>query len=240
MNFDLYTEGLSLVLHVNVLLLLLLGTVAGMVVGAMPGLSPTMAIAVLSPLTFQLDLVPALALLIGVYCGGMYGGSIGAILLNIPGHAGAVITAIEGYPMRLREGPASAPGARRHRVVPGRTVQRRVPGCPRAADRGRGPRVHVRRVLLDRALRAPPRELRGAGEQAEGRSSPASSGSSSASSGPTRSSGSRGSPSAAPSSGTGSRSCRSSSASSGSPACSPRSSGDAREPRSRSWRGLPG
>lgn len=106
MDFDLYTAGLGQVLHISVLLLLLLGTVSGLVIGALPGLSPTMAIAVLSPLTFQLDLVPALALLIGVYCGGMYGGSIGAILLNIPGHAGAVVTAIEGYPMRLREGPA--------------------------------------------------------------------------------------------------------------------------------------
>ncbi|MBE0585722.1 MAG: tripartite tricarboxylate transporter permease, partial [Desulfofustis sp.] len=77
----------------------ILGTVAGILVGGMPGLTATMAVALLIPVTFSLEPLTGLILMGGVYCGAMYGGSIPAILLRTPGTPAAVATAMEGYPM---------------------------------------------------------------------------------------------------------------------------------------------
>jgi putative tricarboxylic transport membrane protein len=75
---------------------------AGIYVGAIPGLSVTMAASILISFTFKWDVNEALALIAGVYMGGVYGGSRTAILLNIPGAPSAIATAIEGYPMAKR------------------------------------------------------------------------------------------------------------------------------------------
>ena len=75
------------------------GTCAGIYVGAIPGLSVTMAVSILISFTFSWDVYPALALMIGIYMGGVYGGSRTAILLNIPGAPAAIATALDGYPM---------------------------------------------------------------------------------------------------------------------------------------------
>lgn len=64
--------------------LVALGTFAGVYVGAIPGLSVTMAVSILISFTFSWDVYPAIALMIGIYMGGVYGGSRTAILLNIP------------------------------------------------------------------------------------------------------------------------------------------------------------
>ncbi len=99
-------EYLSIVLAPASLLAIVVGTVAGIVIGAMPGLTATMAVALLVPFTYTMDPVLGLMLLGGIYCGAMYGGSIPAILLNTPGTPAAVATAIEGYPMsRAGRGP---------------------------------------------------------------------------------------------------------------------------------------
>ncbi|MGE4296776.1 MAG: tripartite tricarboxylate transporter permease [Desulfovibrionaceae bacterium] len=76
-----------------------LGTVSGVVVGGMPGLTATMAVALLIPVTYALEPLTGLILMGGVYCGAMYGGSIPAILLHTPGTPAAAATAIEGYPL---------------------------------------------------------------------------------------------------------------------------------------------
>lgn len=76
-----------------------IGVVAGIVVGAMPGLSATMAISVLVPFTFGLEPLVALGLMAGIYNGAMYGGAIPAVLLRIPGTPAAVATTFDGYPM---------------------------------------------------------------------------------------------------------------------------------------------
>lgn len=76
-----------------------IGVVAGIVVGALPGLSATMAISVLVPFTFGLDPLVALGLMAGIYNGAMYGGAIPAVLLRIPGTPAAVATSFDGYPM---------------------------------------------------------------------------------------------------------------------------------------------
>lgn len=62
----------------------IVATFAGIVIGAIPGLSATMAVAILIPFTYKMGTIASLAMLLGVYCGAVYGGSISAILLNIP------------------------------------------------------------------------------------------------------------------------------------------------------------
>ena len=79
-----------------------IGTFAGIYVGAIPGLSVTMATSILISFTFKWDVNEALALISGIFFGGVYGGSRTAILLNIPGAPSAIATAIEGYPLAKR------------------------------------------------------------------------------------------------------------------------------------------
>ncbi|MBT51928.1 MAG: C4-dicarboxylate ABC transporter permease [Mameliella sp.] len=78
---------------------ILLGTLIGMFIGAMPGLSATMAIALLLPLTFSFRPETGLAMLAALYLGAMYGGSIAAILLRTPGTPAAAATVIDGFPL---------------------------------------------------------------------------------------------------------------------------------------------
>lgn len=86
----------------TVWLCLLVGVLGGLFVGAMPGLSATMGVALLVPFTFGLPIMPALALLIGVYCGAIYGGSITAILVRTPGTPASAATIFDGYPLAQR------------------------------------------------------------------------------------------------------------------------------------------
>jgi len=79
-----------------------IGTLAGIYVGAIPGLSVTMATSILISFTFKWPVNEALALIAGVFVGGVYGGSRTAILLNIPGAPSTIATALEGYPMAKR------------------------------------------------------------------------------------------------------------------------------------------
>ena len=94
----------------QLLLLVGLGTFAGVYVGAIPGLSVTMAVSILISFTFSWDVLPAISLMIGIYMGGVYGGSRTAILLNIPGAPSAIATAMDGYPMAKRGEAGTAIG----------------------------------------------------------------------------------------------------------------------------------
>ena len=85
-----------------VLGLIVAGTVAGVIIGALPGLSSSMGVALLLPFSLYLDPVPAIALLSALYCAGTFGGSITAVLINAPGAPPAVATAFDGYPMALK------------------------------------------------------------------------------------------------------------------------------------------
>lgn len=86
-------------LNFQLLLLVAAGTFAGIYIGAIPGLSVTMAVSLLISFTFSWSTHEALALMIGIYCGGVYGGSRSAILLNIPGAPAAIATSFDGYPL---------------------------------------------------------------------------------------------------------------------------------------------
>lgn len=80
-------------------LLIPIGTIIGIIFGAIPGMTATMAVAVCLPLTYSLNLTEGLALLLGLYVGGISGGLVPAILLNIPGTPSSITTTFDGYPM---------------------------------------------------------------------------------------------------------------------------------------------
>ena len=97
-----FLQLITVVTHPELLLLVGLGTFLGIYIGAIPGLSVTMAVSILISFTFSWDVYPAIALMVGIYMGGVYGGSRTAILLNIPGAPSAIATAMDGYPMAQR------------------------------------------------------------------------------------------------------------------------------------------
>jgi len=82
--------------------LALVGVVAGTIVGSLPGLTATMAVAVLIPITFSMPPASALILMGAIYTGAIYGGAYSAVLLNTPGTPSAIATTFDGYPMAKR------------------------------------------------------------------------------------------------------------------------------------------
>ena len=90
------------VMHPNMVGLVLFGTFVGIIVGALPGLSATLGVAILLPVTYYLSPIEGMLFLLGIYTGGIYGGSIAAILLNIPGCPASLMTTLDGYPMAKR------------------------------------------------------------------------------------------------------------------------------------------
>ena len=87
-----------------------IGTCAGVYVGAIPGLSGTMAVSLLVSFTFGWETHMALAIMIGVFVGAVFGGSRSAILLNIPGAPAAVATALDGYQLAKKGRAGEAMG----------------------------------------------------------------------------------------------------------------------------------
>lgn len=95
-------EGLSLIVEPYNILLIFGGVLIGVLVGALPGLSSPMAVALLLPFSITLEPIPAIAMMSALYCAGTFGGSITAILINAPGAPPALATALDGYPMAKR------------------------------------------------------------------------------------------------------------------------------------------
>ena len=81
------------------LLVILVGTLIGIVVGGLPGLGSVVGLTICLPFTFTMEAGPAIFLLLAVYCGSVFGGSISAILINTPGTPQAAATTLDGYPM---------------------------------------------------------------------------------------------------------------------------------------------
>ncbi|RPI73573.1 MAG: hypothetical protein EHM38_00070 [Geobacteraceae bacterium] len=92
-------QGFLLILAMDKLLAMLAGTIVGYFIGAMPGLTPSIGIALMVPFTFGMDPVVSMVMLVSLYMSAEYGGGITAILLNAPGTAAAAATAFDGYPM---------------------------------------------------------------------------------------------------------------------------------------------
>ena len=94
--------GLEMLLRWDVGLALLVGSIGGVVIGAIPGVGPAVAIAILLPATFSLEPIVGLTMLLGIYGSSMYGGAIPAVLINTPGTAVNALTSYDGYPMTQR------------------------------------------------------------------------------------------------------------------------------------------
>src|SRR5512145_2468247 len=106
--FELLGAGIADVLQWKYLLPLALGTLAGIVGGALPGVTITMTIILVLPFTFGLDPLQGLAAMTGVYVGGSAGGLITACLIGIPGTPSAIATTFDGFPMARKGQPGRA------------------------------------------------------------------------------------------------------------------------------------
>ncbi len=106
-------HGLGVAIQPGNLLFAGIGVLLGTLVGILPGISPSLTVALLLPVTFKLDPTGSIIMFAGIYFGGMYGSSTTAILLNTPGEAASIATAIEGHKMARagRGGPALATAA---------------------------------------------------------------------------------------------------------------------------------
>ncbi|HEU4661903.1 MAG TPA: tripartite tricarboxylate transporter permease [Pseudolabrys sp.] len=98
-HYELLFTHIGTVLHFEYFIPILIGTIAGVIGGALPGVTITMTVIVVLPFTFGLDPLQGLAAMIGVYVGGSAGGSITASLIGIPGTPSAVATTFDGFPM---------------------------------------------------------------------------------------------------------------------------------------------
>lgn len=109
-NLPQVLDGFAVVLEPMNLLFCLVGVVIGMFIGVLPGLGPTATISILLPITYAMDPIPAIIMLAGIYYGSIYGGTVTAVLLKLPGDASSVVTSIDGYEMakKGRGGPALA------------------------------------------------------------------------------------------------------------------------------------
>lgn len=105
MDFAPVIDGFGVVLAPENLLYCLIGVVVGMLVGVLPGLGPAATIAILLPLTFNVEPVTAIIMLAGIFYGAQYGGTITSVLLRLPGEASSVVTVFDGYAL-ARQGKA--------------------------------------------------------------------------------------------------------------------------------------
>lgn len=99
---DAFLAGLATLGRPDVILALLVGSVGGVIIGAIPGVGPAVAIAVLLPATFSMEPIVGLTMLLGIYGSAMYGGAIPAVLINTPGTPVNALSTYDGYPMTLR------------------------------------------------------------------------------------------------------------------------------------------
>jgi len=97
--FENFIKSLIVLFNLEIFISINIGVFVGIIFGAIPGLTGILGIVLLLPLTFDMSPTSALLMLLGIYCGGCYGGSISAILLGIPGTNEATATMLDGYPM---------------------------------------------------------------------------------------------------------------------------------------------
>lgn len=108
MDLDTILAGFRDAMTFYNLMFVFCGVVLGQIVGAMPGIGPIMTMAIAIPFTFVLNPLPAIGFLIGINKGGLVGGAIPAILLNVPGTPDAAATALDGYPLAQKGQPVKA------------------------------------------------------------------------------------------------------------------------------------
>ncbi|OLO27864.1 hypothetical protein BTR23_18810 [Alkalihalophilus pseudofirmus] len=99
LDYGAISNAFQLLSSFNVLFFIFLGLIVGVILGAIPGISGTLGIALMLPLTYHMAPIDAIMFLSAIFTGSVYAGGVTAIMLNIPGAPGAVATTIEGYPM---------------------------------------------------------------------------------------------------------------------------------------------
>jgi putative tricarboxylic transport membrane protein len=100
--------GLGAAFSLAIFPVLIFGVLGGIILGALPGLTATMGVAILLPFTFGMEATAAMVMLIGVYIGGIFGGSISAILLKTPGTPASAATVLDGYSLTQKGEAARA------------------------------------------------------------------------------------------------------------------------------------
>ncbi|MEX2540560.1 MAG: tripartite tricarboxylate transporter permease [Trueperaceae bacterium] len=98
-------DAIFLALQFQTVILMVVGLVIGIVIGGIPGLNVPLAVAIALPITFYLEPLSGIAMLVGIYKGGTYGGSLSAVLINVPGTPAAAATGIDGHQL-TRQGKA--------------------------------------------------------------------------------------------------------------------------------------
>ena len=91
--------GFGNLFDITLILLCAAGVVIGILGGAIPGISPSMAVALMLPLTFKMDATTGIVMLMGIYTGANYGGAITAVAINTPGTPSSAVTSFDGYPL---------------------------------------------------------------------------------------------------------------------------------------------
>jgi putative tricarboxylic transport membrane protein len=99
---DGFLSGISVIFDPYIMTMTLLGTIGGIIVGILPGIGSTMAIALLLPFTVVMEPIPALAVLASLFSANAYSGAIPAILVNTPGSGSSTVTCWDGYPLAKR------------------------------------------------------------------------------------------------------------------------------------------
>ncbi|VVT03370.1 tripartite tricarboxylate transporter permease [Rhizobium sp. EC-SD404] len=97
--FDLLLQGFAVAFQPSNLAFIFVGVLLGQIIGALPGVGPAAGMALLLPLTFGLEPVTAIMMLAGIMYGGQYGGTLTSVLINVPGEASGVMTAVDGHQM---------------------------------------------------------------------------------------------------------------------------------------------
>ncbi|SFE54626.1 tripartite tricarboxylate transporter permease [Alteribacillus iranensis] len=98
-DFSATAEAFSMIFSVEILLYIIAGLFVGIVLGSIPGLSGSLGIALMLPVTYHMEPISAIMFLSAIFTGGVYGGGVTAIMLNVPGAPGSVATTLDGYPM---------------------------------------------------------------------------------------------------------------------------------------------
>jgi putative tricarboxylic transport membrane protein len=101
-SLDLLAQGFAVALTPEGLFSVFMGVLIGQIVGALPGLGPAAGMALLLPVTFGMDPNSAVMMLAGILYGGMYGGTITSVLINVPGESSSVMSAVDGHQLARR------------------------------------------------------------------------------------------------------------------------------------------
>ena len=107
---DLIAQACSVVFDPTTITFIIVGTICGVIFGALPGVSATMAVVIAMTFSYSMDGLPSIAFLVSVYCAAITGGGISAILFSIPGTPSSAVTTLDGYPMAKNGEPGKALG----------------------------------------------------------------------------------------------------------------------------------